>query len=561
MSLEDMRERFFYGMSSCASALRGVLVLGMSVVLAVGSAIGNDGRGRDVVVHEAALERLALYLSGGVAERRMVLPAGSVDGPIVIDRLPGVLDASALQVSFGGQARAYVAGFHFERLRADAILPLPERMAAEAQLRRLVQAEEDLLAERNLLAGKIAVHKELRAALLRGIGEGAVHPADVVWELFAEEQRLAAALRDQERGGQDELEHLQMQRRQLEGDLQAAKRREQALNGRLTIQWTGELSGDLEVRLTTPFGSGGWSPQYRLHAQPARNSMELTVLANLRNDTGESWQGVPVELLTARTTGATAAPALRPVFLVNQTDKDFGPRPVARMMARRETDMLMMAAESGAMEPPAPEVERLTTQFRLNVRQPVTVPALSQRVVQLERVEMEMRFWSSVTPMLDTRAYLHGEAELNLAWPLLPGSAELLVDGISTGRTHLEMVQPSELLELGFGENPGIHVEWRNVAQRQENRGMIDRTRVYLRHYETTVRSSMTNPHEVRLTDRFPVSRDAQIKVRQLEPSRVDVDENGVFEQTQTVSPGGQWQVRTRFEVTAPRDWRIPTHF
>ncbi len=225
--------------------------------------------------------------------------------------------------------------------------------------------------------------------------------------------------------------------------------------------------------------------------------------------------------------------------------------------------VMEMAPMAMMADAAAPEVERLTTQFTLQLPVPASLAGFEDgKLVDLEQRELPATFWSAITPALQEAAYLHGEATIDLQWPILPGPATLLVDGAVAGKTHLGLINPGDELELGFGENPAIIVEYKVLDVMDRDTGVFDKVRRYKRHYQTEVRNLMPVAHTVRVNSRFPISRDEEIEVERIEPTGVDVDpETGRFFRERTLAPEAESVFSTQFEVTAPRDWEIAQPF
>lgn len=502
------------------------------------------------------LDSLVLFSQGGVATRSVVVEAVGDRGLVTIDGLPRLTEESGIQVRLKGQPQAFIGSYYFERIDPKELDPGEIRLAIESEIQRLQAREQDLLGEVQHWAQRVNVFGDLRKALLEAIAEGVGDLEERLWDAVkgeqeAERQRLAT-----ERQTREALQTVRV-------DLEAARRwrdevvrREAALNGRLTVEIVGPVSPPVQIELVTPFRGGGWEPFYRWEAQPTLGRWVISYHAHIRNPSGEAWEQVPVTLMTNPPRGRTQAPELSPVFLDNRPPA----APVARAM---RTDLAMESAETPALAaPPAPEVEATTVSFAMKVPTPIQVPAESGRRIRLAQVVSTATFWSAATPMLDPKAYLHGAGELMLEWPLLPGPVTLLVDGVETGSGQVAYTHPGERVEIGFGENPAIQVEFRAMDQSEGNRGIIDRARVYQRRYEATVTNRMPVEHEVRVQSRFPIPRDNQITVRRLAPSRATVsEESGIFIDSRFVPSGGSDTFVTEFEVRTPRDWILNQDF
>lgn len=506
----------------------------------------------------SAIAALRLYPHTGEAIRHLSVPEATGLPDLVVDNLPGNLDASGFQVRLLEGEGVRLGAIRYERLDRSEREPLPARLEVEAALRALGQEMEDLGSEVTALAKEAAMLKELRAAYLEGLGaQPASGLGDQVRDLFHKEQALLAQKAELERGQADTLSRLQREKAALETTLQEWLRREQALSGQVRIRLLGDPKGPLKVELRSRLADVGWEPVYRILAEPGEGQIELVYEARLRNGTAEAWDAVPITLLTGQPSWRSEAPEPRTVFLSR-------PRPQPEPVARFQADKAVMAMESMSMAAaPEPEVQQLTTQVELKLPEPANVEPFSRdQVVTLSRDVLEATFWSAVTPALDETAYLHGEATLDLDWPLLPGAATLLVDGAISATTRLPFVAQMDTFELGFGENPALEVEYLVMDLKDRDAGVFDKVRKYRRHYQTRITQHMTVPHEVRIRESFPIARDEAIEVERLEPLEASVDaSNGHFERKAVLAPDEEAIFATRFEVTAPRDWELPSVF
>jgi len=420
---------------------------------------------------------------------------------------------------------------------------------------------EDLNAQIHILESRAELYADLQQALLKGIEENPnPEAAGRVWEAFDGEQSALAEKRAQERALADQQEQLEEQREALVSEIKELRRIHQALNGRVELDLLEAGDGPVVIRLSAPVHSVGWSPASRINALPADDEWELTYQANLRNESGESWDSVPVTLLTGRPGWQLKAPELSPVYL--QKWEASVRQKEARSFADLQSEgvAMMASAPSAAYEP---ETERLTTQFSLKLPRPVSMDGFeSGKTVELARESLEAEFWSETAPSVSETAFLHSETTLDLDWPIIPGPATLLVDGAISGNTRLPSVQVGEELELGFGENPAIIVDHKVLNVEDRDSGLIDKVRRYARHYEAEISNLMPVAHTVHVKSRFPISRDAEIEVRRLAPESIEVEEEtGRFQWETRLEPDDVRTFSTRFEVVAPRDWILPPGF
>jgi uncharacterized protein (TIGR02231 family) len=507
----------------------------------------------------APVQEIRLYRSGGEAIRELKIDNLSPGEPLEVLNLPGNSEPDGFRARIIDGAGIRLGTLRFERLSAAELPKSPEQISKEAELRQIRQSLEDLTGRIKLAGERIDVFSELREALINGIEESPeTDTSERIWEAFEGEQAAIEAKLTLERELATELEQLEEDRQRVERELQEIRQVQQALNGKLTIEVLGSTEAAATIELISRFQAAGWEPVYRINALPTEETWELDYRARIHNRTGEAWSNVDLTLLTGRPGWRMEAPELPPVYLQK-------PQPVQAYATRQAKGAVfeMSAVAMADAAPPAPEVERLTTQFTLQLPVPTSVEGFEAgKMVDLERRELPATFWSAITPALQETAYLHAEATVDLPWPILPGAATLLVDGAVAGKTRLGMINPGDDLEIGFGENPSILVDYKILDVMDRDTGVFDKVRRYKRHYQTEVRNLMPVAHMVRVHSRFPVSRDEAIEVNRIEPTGVEVDpETGRFHWERSIAPEGESVFSTEFEVTAPRDWEMFQQF
>lgn len=504
------------------------------------------------------LDKIRLYLNGGEAVRSIEVSDFRSGDLIVVDGLPRGMQAQNLQARILDNAAIRLGSLRMEEVRPEELPVDPEVERLEASLRKVMRTIEDRQNDIAEAGRRSKVHASLREALLKGIEESPeTNLSEQIWTSYENEVQALAEQRRLTREFEKEREQLTREKLQLEQQIMELKRKASSLNRRLVIEAIGEGSFTVEIR--SQMADMGWEPVYRLDARPGRGEWELEYQARIHNQSGESWNQVPLTLMTGRPGWRTQAPELSPVYLSKPQPKE-EMEAQAGMRVRSQGPAPFMVADSAAMEVVS---ERLTTQFSLELPDPVVIDGFETgKTVSLTRKTLPAEFWSTITPAMEETAYLYGEAVFELDWPLLPGAVTLLVDGAVSGNHHLGFINPGDSLELGFGENPAIQVEHKVLGSIARDAGLIGRVRQFQRHYEAVIKNGMPVAHKVQVKSLFPVSRDGDIRVKPIEPSGVEVDpETGRFEWERVLSPGEEATFTTRFEVETPRDWAIPQNF
>ena len=97
---------------------------------------------------------------------------------------------------------------------------------------------------------------------------------------------------------------------------------------------------------------------------------------------------------------------------------------------------------------------------------------------------------------------------------LLPGPVALGIDGTYIGETRLQStVQPGMSFEVAYGPMPEISVERSVIERTQENTGLLGGGRRTRTSYRIEVLNNGTNPVELMLEDRMPLSENGDIEI------------------------------------------------
>jgi len=207
-------------------------------------------------------------------------------------------------------------------------------------------------------------------------------------------------------------------------------------------------------------------------------------------------------------------------------------------------------------------VDGVGSYFRAVLPSRTTIPSGEEPAMKtLFVTRMEPEFWSQATPMEEPLAYLMAGFKNGFELPMIKGKAKCFIDGKLVGNTAIGLTQPGEELKLGLGVNESITVDYKTLSSKKDSSGIFERSRVEKRKYETTVTNLMPVKHKVVLKDRIPVSKDAKIVVKVVEPKNVKTDESGFFEKTFILDSKASKNYTTEFTVTYPEDYDVRNDF
>jgi len=494
-------------------------------------------------------------------EMKLNLPAG--DSVVTVRGLPLGLVRDSLRAA--GQGGFDIGSVETRRIAGSRLVNPRERELTD-RLQTLGDQKQALKdrgrALQRQLAFLDALGKETAAAQNEKLARGSVDPSkwgaaartlgDESGRVYTEQRQVAVKLRDLER-------EIAKVKREL-GGLRSGRR--DTLQARVHL--AAAKGGAAVLTLRYQVTGAGWTPGYQARLDSEHGRLTLVQQAQVRQNTGESWDGVPLTLSTAQPARGLAVPELRPWVIDFYT-----PSPVARM--KREAPSKAMDGVAMLAGAPAPAMEakaRLArveaSEFAVEYRVPGTVEVPSDNAwhrFTLTEQRFDATLAARSVPRRTPTAFLHAAFTYDGAAPLLPGRLSLYRDGAFIGNGHLDALRKGEAVKLPFGADERIRVKYEPVPERKSTEGLISKDRRVERHFRITVQNHHGRPMKVTLLDQLPVAANDDIKVELLRPSLpVERDfekRKGVLAWQRELKPGEKQVLKFGYAVTYPADKRL----
>jgi uncharacterized protein (TIGR02231 family) len=496
----------------------------------------------------------------------VTLPAG--ESTVVFAGLPPATVASSVRVEGEGDTPLAITSVE---TRSEFLTAVPGE--AERALTDRLQAARD---ERQAVDDRIAALKD-QLAFIESVARSA--PPEVKERLVTGEPgRWAEAWTTVGEGAASTYAAMraeQIARREVAARV---KKLEEELSrirtGRtrtvtVRVHLAAERAGEARLRLDTQILGASWQPVYDARLDPETARLTLVQMAEVRQKTGEDWNGVTLTLATARPAEGAAMPEPEPWFL--DFPRPFPGAPAARMKSEMGyqgfvgggPELKDQALEEAAEPVTAvAEVGEFTAEFHVPGAQAVPADNEPHRfTVTSHAADATLRV--RAYPKADPAPYLYAELPYDGEAPLLAGPVNLFRAGALVGRYALPAVRPGETLKLPFGADDRVRIDHRLEKDLTGGRGVFNRKRRAERRYRVEVENFHRAPVEVTVYDRLPVPKDKEIRVARLEdgtpPTGTDVEHKaGVLAWTRTYAPGGKGEIRFGYTVTWPEGRDLP---
>jgi uncharacterized protein (TIGR02231 family) len=143
---------------------------------------------------------------------------------------------------------------------------------------------------------------------------------------------------------------------------------------------------------------------------------------------------------------------------------------------------------------------------------------------------------------------------------LLPGQADLIVEGTLIGRSRLDPSSTQDTLNLTLGQDKRIVVRRDKVAEFSSVKFLgTNKKEVFT--YEITVRNNKQDKVQLVLKDQYPLSSNKDIEEELLESSGASVDkETGILTWKLDLAAGETRKFRLSYSIKYPKDKTLYIH-
>lgn len=174
--------------------------------------------------------------------------------------------------------------------------------------------------------------------------------------------------------------------------------------------------------------------------------------------------------------------------------------------------------------PLAIEQRQTSTEFEIKI--PYSIPSDNKPYdVTMVEYQVDVDYHYSAVPKLSNYAYLTAKIPDWTKYKMISGKASLFFQGIYQGETYLDLQGFDDTLSVSIGRDMDISIS-REIQKDYSKKTIFGSNKKEIKSWEITIKNNKNSTIELVLEDQFPISKDSDIKVEQIESSGAEVNED-----------------------------------
>ncbi len=535
----------------------------------------------DIPTTAAKVHTVTVYGDRAEVVRHLTATVEAGDHTLTFENLPGATDLSSVRVD--GKGAFTLIDIRGERVQTkevadERVLKLTKELEA---LR--AQVNDLTLADNRITQRKAALEKVLGRLTSVGKESANAEMDPAKWAAYLQYHVDTLAKLDKEVLANG------VSRTSLTLDIDRVQRELNELNAHrfkfrnvARVRIEAKQAGPIELDLAYVVRGPSWNPLYDIRADTKAKTVQVNYHAEVRQSTGEDWQGVALKLSTAQPNLGGREPQMSPWFIHR-----YVPEPVVATggvilesaakpsrfdrgrLAKNGVGALAFDATS-ATSAPAPAAAAMDfTYARVNtggtaatfaIPRAYDVPSDNKPAkVAIASESFPSEFRHTCVPKLSPHVYLKAKAINKSDFPFIAGPTAVFLDGAFVANASLDLVAPGQEFWTYLGADQSVKVDLKDLGKVEELSGIFGKKTartVVSKVFKVT--NGKSTDISLSIRDQVPSSNHEEIKVVFEEPKYekdtdgLKVDQSKFVEWNLTLKPGAKQDVPFRFAIERP---------
>ena len=206
--------------------------------------------------------------------------------------------------------------------------------------------------------------------------------------------------------------------------------------------------------------------------------------------------------------------------------------------------------------PLAIQQQQVSTEFKIDI--PYNIPSDNQPYdVTMIEYQIPANYQYSCVPKLSSDVFLMAQIPDWTEYNLQNGEANLFFQGVYQGKTYIDTRAMEDTLSLSIGRDKDIVVERKIKKDYQSKRTVGSNVREQ-KTWEITVKNNKNIPVRISIEDQYPISKDSDIKVEDLQyrGAKADTDKGQLVWDLQ-IQPKGIEYLNLSYTVRYPKNRKV----
>lgn len=345
----------------------------------------------------------------------------------------------------------------------------------------------------------------------------------------------------------------------------------------LELQLTADADGVYPFELEYYDSGASWTPSYELHAEGDGTPLEMSLKAQITQNTHEDWEGVELSLCSGRAFMGNRLPELVPMNVsferVIWRPAAVAPKsrgvmreasPASSYAMNYDVEDASMSSPTGRLELDSIQQGSATVQSgEIRTEYVIDGPKsiLSGETGITERLEqnfVEAEYQTIAVPSKDEHAYMTAVVQQETMPNMITGKAIVFYKGTFIGSFHIRPEEEDGSYRIPLGRAEGIRV-WREEKKNlKSKKGVLKTSNMRERQYEINVSANNNLITELCVMDQIPVSGNKEITVDFSNPDEaVKADDTGIVKWNLHIEPKEQKQLHFGYTISWPKDKTI----
>lgn len=339
--------------------------------------------------------------------------------------------------------------------------------------------------------------------------------------------------------------------------------------GSIEVKIIANAPTTLDLKLTYIVNGVSWTPFYDIKSKGIDNPLEVALKGTINQNTGVNWDGVKLVLSTSTPLNYGVIPEVHPWTLYFRSEyqnnrnsygwkgKSAAPAYQTQTLSNASYDMKSSAQgvieESVTLADFTKTTENMTNR-EYNISLPYNISGNNGKaVVELDNYEMKSDYVYYTAPKFDKNVYLLANVDDWEQYSLLPGMANIFLEGTYVGNSFIDPSEVNDTLSLLLGKDQDIVVDRKKIKDYCKNSvlGSFKTTELGI---ELLVKNKKNKTINIIVEDQIPISSIEEIEVKLLDKSKADLDEaTGKLTWKYDLKAGENEKHVIRYEVKYPK--------